>query len=845
MPNPAGKIYPRILQFKSTRGILNANKCKILKPPAARLTAKKSAKTNKISAPAQTEMSFKLARRTAALKIQSMNPKDAEREMSRLAAQLRKHEALYRLHNNPEISDVEYDKMMRKLSDLESAFPQLKRADSPTLRIGSDLQSGFAEVEHLSPMQSLDNAFSLEDLKAFESRLTRALSAAGIAGVDGAAPAYCIEPKIDGAGISAVYEDGRLTRLLTRGDGVKGNDISPNAFLIRNLPLRLKGNFPELLEVRGECYMTVEEFERIKALSAENSAKAANGAGGRKSAASTKKSSQSEKFLGYANPRNLAAGTMKLLPKTFQENPVLKERKLLCVFYSIGAMEGFVLHRQSELPQTLASWGLPCVDWHTTANGVEAALKRIAEFDSLRSELPYNTDGAVLKLDDISLHSAAGATEKAPRWAIAWKYPAERKRTRLLGISENVGRTGLVTPVAELEPVWISGSTVSRATLHNVGYIAQRDIRVGDMVVVEKAGEIIPAVVDVDFSARSPDSRPYSFPTHCPKCGSKLMRFGEKTLYRCPNFSCPMQVRARLIHFASRGCMDIEGLAEKTIDTLIEACNIDSPADLYELDAHKLVSQANLKDPKTLSLSKSGSNLLKSIEESKTRPLWRLIFALGIPEIGAQFAKELAKKFGSLDALMAAPLEEIESIEGFGSKSQKAGESVRALSIRAFFEEAHNIKTIQRLRAAGLNFKDGDAEKRSGGAFEGKVFVLTGKLSGMGRERAQAEIESLGGKSASSVSSKTDYLVAAQDPSENKLSAAKKFGVKIIAEKEFLEMLGPDPSAPEPAKRQMLSAGPSEGNDSAGNPTKNINSRPTKTPARQDTDSDDRQMSLL
>ena len=831
---------------------------------------------------------------------------------------------MYRLQNAPEISDAEFDRMMRRLRELEESFPQFKSPDSPTERVGSDLDGSFKEVEHLTPMQSLDNVFDADQLRDFDARLRRVLGlapapanarkdevaeaanaandgasangdgeAAGGKGAENAEESseensgkgleedsgkssesaepqplvYCVEPKIDGAGISAVYENGRLMRLLTRGNGREGNDISTNAFLIRNLPLELKGDFPALLEARGECYMTVGEFERIRAERLEreqkkleqrrekdraklrkgksksqselpnfedSAAKPSAFFGGAAAApvensgnsddssnpgelgflenseASTSSgdsitpaksgdsgnSGNSGKVSGYANPRNLAAGTMKLLPKTFEENPELKNRELLAVFYSVGACEGFRLRRQSDLPATFKRWGLPCVDWFCAVDGVDSALEKIAQFDTVRRALPYNTDGAVLKLDDVSLHSLAGATDKAPRWAIAWKYPPERRKTRLKAVTLQVGRTGVVTPVAELEETEFPDSKVSRATLHNAGYIAQKDIRVGDLVVVEKAGEIIPAVVEVDKSARPADSRPYEFPQNCPECGAKLARFGEKMLYRCPNFGCPPQVRGRLAHFASRGCMDIEGLGDKMTAFLVDNFSVASPADLYGLTAEKLLENEKFRDDKG-GLSKTGANLLAALEDSKRRPLWRLIFGLGILEIGAQFAKELSRRFGSLDAIANAPLSEIMAIENFGSKAAKDAQSVRALSIRAFFDDSRNRDTIERLRACGLNFAAADfggagmpgGSGASGGIFAGRAFAITGRLESMDRMRAQALIESLGGRIQSAVSSKTDYLIASPDSAGSKLEKARKLGVEIVDEARFLQML--------------------------------------------------------
>lgn len=767
-----------------------------------------------------------------------MNPEDAKNEMAQLLADIKRHEKLYRHFNAPEISDIEFDKLMHRLIELEEKFPQFKDPNSPTQRIGNDLSEDFEEVPHLSPMQSLDNVFDLQELRAFDARLHRALGMqvddensqsdkiseksdneiAAPKELDAAEKTsqsdaetfkkllYCVEPKIDGAGISAVYENGELTRIVTRGNGTKGNDITRNAFLIRNLPLKLKGNFPTLLEVRGECYMTVSEFERIRkeqadTLIAKLSAKRGVPQGNfledfdESDNASLSPRAEDDdgsqivlRKTGYANPRNLAAGTMKLLPKSFEENPLLKKRELLSVFYSIGTMQNYRIARQSELPETLKSWGLPCVDWFALADGVDAAYAEIKHFEKLRDDFAYNTDGAVLKLDNCALHEIAGSTGKAPRWAIAWKYAAERKYTRLNSITLQVGRTGAITPVAELEPVQLSGTRVARATLHNAGYIEQKDIREGDLVAVEKAGEIIPAVLEVDLSARPQNSKPFQFPTHCPECGAKLVLYGKKMLHRCPNFTCPPQVRERLIHFASRNCMDIEGLGDKMVEQLIDSFDIKSPADFYALTSQKLLSVERFRDTKSGTLSKTAANLLDALEDSKNRELWRLIFGLGILEIGAQFAKELSRRFGSLDSLANASLEEIKAMEGFGSKMGKT-ESVRALSIRAFFDEPHNLETIRRLREYGLNFVDNSAKNPTELPFFGKTFVLTGKLETMQRAQAESTIGELGGKCASSVSKNTNYLIASADAAGVKIDRARELGVNIISENEFLQLL--------------------------------------------------------
>lgn len=699
------------------------------------------------------------------------------------------HENLYRVKNSPQISDDQFDALMHELRALEAEFPEFYDPNSPSVRVGNDLSSSFVSVAHLSPMLSLDNVFDSSELEDFDARLKKVL------GVDGQLR-YCVEPKIDGAGISAVYEDGKLVRLLTRGNGEKGDDITRNAFVIKNLPITLLGtNVPSLLEIRGEAYMENAEFDRIYRLQREEVLKKAL-------AKKIKDAQKADEYCDVskisltpeeidalkkklpANSRNLTAGTMKLL-----DVETLRSRELKAVFYSVGKIEGVEIERQLDLPKMLAAWGLPSVNWYAEAEGAKGAFEKICELEEIRSEFPYNTDGAVVKLDDCSLHEKAGMTSHAPRWAIAWKYRAERAQTRLNSITIQVGRTGAVTPVAELEPIErLSGTEVKRATLHNESYIASKDIRVGDTVVVEKAGEIIPAVLGVVLEKRPADSVPYQFPTVCPECGATLKKFGEKMLSRCPNMACPPQVRGRLEHFASRNCMDIRGLGEKVVALLVDKLGVKDPSDIYKLTRDKLLELDKFKE-------KSTDNLIKAIEESKSRELWRLIFGLGILEIGEQFAKLLAAKFFTLDALMNADIEQIKTVEGMGGLSAKKkkddsdeiGQPVRALSVRAFFDDAHNRAMIERLRAEGLNFSAEQSAVVETPIF-GKLFVITGTLSSMGRDEAKKRIERLGGKTGSSVSSKTDYLVSTEEHS-TKMDAARKLGTPIIGESEFLEML--------------------------------------------------------
>lgn len=692
-------------------------------------------------------------------------PQDSPKnQIAKLRAQIAEHERLYRIENAPVISDDDFDLLVRQLKELEAKYPQYADESSPSRIVGNDLSGAFVAVEHLSPMKSLDNVFNSSELEEFDSRLHKTLGLGGDF-------MYCVEPKIDGAGISAVYENGKLVRLLTRGDGTKGDDITRNAFVLRNLPMRLTGtNVPSLLEIRGEAYMTRAEFDRLSAAAISKNSEAQNSI------------PDNSRKSPYANPRNLAAGTLKLLDKN-----VLEQRNLQVIFYFFGAVEGFTLRRQSELAEILRNWGLPSFSWTKLAQGPHGAFERICELEEVRADFPYNTDGAVVKLDDCSLYPRAGMTSHAPRWAVAWKYRAERAQTKLKSITLQVGRTGAVTPVAELEPVFISGTTVSRATLHNADNISEKDIRVGDTVVIEKAGEIIPAVLEVVKELRPQLAVPYEFPQNCPECGSRLVRYGA--IYRCPNLSCPSQVRGRIAHFASRSCMDIQGLGISAVDKVVETLGVKDPADLYKLTLGDLLRLENFKE-------KSAGNLLSSIEASKNRELWRLIFALGILEIGEQFAKDLARKYGTLDALMEAPLEDLESNQGFGSRSKKkdsdsSGGSVRALSIRAFFDDPNNRALIERLRAAGLNFGSKSPSNISAGSLplSGKIFVFTGTLQSMGRAKAKEIVESLGGRSASDVSKSTDFLVSDGKIDGSKAAKAREYGTRVLSENEFLKMV--------------------------------------------------------
>lgn len=676
---------------------------------------------------------------------------------------LEKYERAYRIDNAPLVSDIEYDALMHELVRLEKVFPQYDSPDSISKRVGSDLGDDFEKVKHLSPMLSLDNVFSIQELREFDSRLKKALQIDETQELE-----YNIEPKIDGAGISLVYKNGVLLRALTRGDGETGEDITENIGIIKGIAQVLNTPTPPaLLEIRGEVYMTRAEFERLCAeKEAQNAAKKQKNQSDFFEQAQNTDLPEKPQKRAYANPRNLTAGTMKLLDKT-----QLEKRELESVFYFIAKAEGFELDFQSSLPNTLKSWGLSPLLWSQKVVGVDAAYSAIMQLDEIRAKFPFDTDGAVIKLNDCSLWQKAGFTAKSPRWATAWKYKSQRAITTLKKITLQVGRTGAITPVAELESVFLSGSTVSRATLHNADELARKDIREGDKVLIEKAGEIIPAVIEVvDKDLRGANSQPFKFPEYCPVCNTKLVRDQGQAVWRCPNFFCPDRIKRALEHFASRDCMDIEGLGGAVVEKLVSANLVKFPSDIYSLKKSDLLGLDNIKE-------KSAQNLINAIEQSKNRDLPRLLFAIGIFNIGEKTAKDLAAKFGSLDNIKNATKEELLAVDGVGE--------VLVDSITAFFADPHNLEQVEKLRQAGVNFLN--RTKPVLDKFKGSTFVLTGTLQSMQRSKAKALIESLGGKVSASVSAKTSYVVCGEN-SGSKKTEAEKLGVKILSEAEFLKL---------------------------------------------------------
>lgn len=660
---------------------------------------------------------------------------DPQKEIAQLRAEIAQHDALYYKDARPAVDDRAYDRLKARLAELEAAHPEFDFGASPTQSVGDDRLDAFESYRHRKPMLSLDNTYSSAELIEFGRRLGKRFP--------GQTLTYLVEPKIDGVAVSLTYENGRFVRAVTRGNGIEGDDITSNVRGIEGLPESI-ADAPAVLEVRGEIYMRHEEFERI------NAAREAEGQ------------------ALYANPRNLAAGTVKLL-----DPAEARRRKLDIVLYGVGACEpGDYFGSQSEIQQKLKGWRFPVLEKYWLAEGIEDAWKCIEELDTLRQGFAYPTDGAVLKLNDFAQQEEAGFTSKAPRWAIAYKFEAERAETLLKEISLQIGRTGAVTPVAILEPVQLAGTTVSRATLHNEDEIRRKDIRPGDTVLVQKAGEIIPQVLSVNLDKRPAGSRPFHFGEHLKALGIEAERDPSQAVWRIVSKDDPVRQRRALQHFASRGCMDIENLGAAVVEQLVDRGLARTPAELYTLTEAQLLDLDKFAE-------KSAKNLLDALEASKQRELWQLIHGLGIPHVGKQSAKDLEANFDSLDAIAAATEEQLEAVDGIGG--------IMAQSIHAWFDDAENRRLIEQLKAQGLNFESG-RQAQAGGPLSGKTLVLTGSLPGMTRDEATRRIEAAGGRTSSSVSKKTDYLLAGE-ASGSKYAKAEKLGVPILDEAAFRDLL--------------------------------------------------------
>lgn len=687
---------------------------------------------------------------------QRMNNPRTEKEKSlrleELRVEIKRHDELYYRQALPEISDQEYDRKKSELNGLQAELDPLglfagaDRESSGDVEpeVGDDRLDGFSTHRHLQPMLSLDNTYDEREFFEFDQRLQKIFETNHLA--------YVVEPKIDGVAISLTYEKGKLTTACTRGNGVEGDTVTQNLLHIEGLPKNLLGpSVPELIEIRGEIYMSHEEFERIN------------------------EEREQRNLPLYANPRNLAAGTVKLLdPKE------AKQRKLEIALYGLGACQPENhFTTLSEFHEALLQWKAPAVEYFRKVSHAQDAWRSIMELNELRHGYGYPTDGAVIKLDCLAQHARAGSTSKSPRWAIAYKFETERQETTLIDVRLQVGRTGAVTPVAWLTPVQLAGTQVSRASLHNADEISRKDIRIGDRVIVEKAGEIIPQVVEVVLSKRPSTSIPFAFPEACPCCRTTLERVAGEAAWKCPNSDCAEQVKGRLRYFASRGCMDIDHLGEAVVEQLVERHLVSRASDLYRLTIEQLLSLDGF-------AHKSAENLLRSIAQSKERELWRLICALGIKHVGSAAAKDLARAFRSLTKLSDAPLEDLVAIDGIGE--------IMAQSIRDYFDDAPNQALLAEFADFGLAPELPIDDCLGDAPWQGKTFVVTGALSQMTREQAGARIEALGGKSSSSVSSRTDYVVAGPGAG-SKLEKAQKLGIPVLDESLFLAFLEDPQSA--------------------------------------------------
>lgn len=654
-----------------------------------------------------------------------------------LSEEIRRHDERYYRDADPEISDFDYDLLKQELEELEQAHPELSNEDSPTSKIGDDLSEGFQTYRHRLPMLSLDNTYSKDEFYAFVERVGRGLESDSIE--------FVVEPKIDGVAVSVTYEDGKLVRAVTRGNGAEGDDITANAVLIDELPKAIEGSgAPEIVEVRGEIYMRNDEFDRIN------------------------EERQVAGLQAFKNPRNLAAGTVKMLDRA-----EVAKRRLNIILYGLGFCQPSITESQWGFHEKLRNWQFPVGERYWKVNGANEAWEAIEQLDAMRNGFLYPTDGAVVKVNGFGEQDILGQTSKAPRWAIAYKFAAEQAETLLEDIAIQVGRTGVLTPVAKLRPTTLAGTTVSRATLHNAEEMERKDVRVGDTVIVEKAGEIIPAVLRVVKEKRPAGSAPFVFPTACPECGSETRRIEGEVALRCLNVECPAQVRGRLEHFASRQCMDIEGMGIAVVNQLVSRSLVSNYADTYRLTFDDLLGLEKF-------ANKSASNLLEAIEKSKRNDLWRLLHGLGIPQVGAAAAKDLAKAFGSVARLREATIESLVEVEGIGEKT--------AEGIVAFFQNEANASIVDDLFELGMDPVAPEIPEGDEAIFNGMTFVITGTLPKMKRNEAKALIESKGGKAAGSVSKKTDYLVAGESAG-SKLSKAESLGISILSEEALLALI--------------------------------------------------------
>lgn len=656
-----------------------------------------------------------------------MEPKQ---EMERLAQELERHNRLYYVEDRPEIADYEYDRMLRRLEELEAQYPEYASPLSPTKRVGGEALSQFEKVRHEVPLESLQDVFSFEELREFDGRVREQLEQ----------PEYTVEPKVDGLSVALEYIDGRFVRGATRGDGLIGEDVTENLKTIRSIPLSLE-HAPQRLIVRGEVFMPKSVFESLNA----------------------KREARGEAL--FANPRNAAAGSLRQLdPK------IAAARQLDILIFNLQLAEGVRFETHSETLDYLRERHFKVIPYERCRD-MDTAEQLVRRIDEGRYDLSYDIDGAVIKVNRLEDRTLLGSTAKFPRWAAAFKYPPEIKPTVVQDILVQVGRTGVLTPKAVVSPVRLAGTTVTNATLHNQDFITEKDIRIGDTVLIRKAGEIIPEILEVDFSKRPADTQPYFLPQVCPVCGAPVQRDEDGAAIRCTGAECPAQLARNLTHFVSREAMDIDGLGSAIIEQLIAADLVHTAADLYTLERSKVEGLERMGKQST-------DNLLRAIENSKQNDLSRLLNAFGIRQVGTKAAKVLARSFGSLDALMAATEEELTAVPDIGA--------ITAANLIRWFADAQSQDLIARLRAAGVNFES--QEKVQDTRFAGMTFVLTGALSLFTRDEATSKIEAMGGKAASSVSKKTTYVVAGENAG-SKLKKANELGITVLSEQEFLDML--------------------------------------------------------
>jgi DNA ligase (NAD+) len=668
-------------------------------------------------------------------------PRDELERLRSLRTAIEHHNHCYFVLDHPEIPDAEYDRLVRELREIETRYPQLASADSPTQRVGGNARAEFGEVQHRLPMLSLDNAFSREEVEAFDRRIRERLGSV-------TEIAYSCEPKLDGLAISVTYQDGIFLRAATRGDGTTGEDVTDNVRTIRAVPLQLLGRgWPGVFEARGEVFMPLAGFEAMNRRALERGERT------------------------FVNPRNAAAGSLRQLdPK------ITAARPLEVFFYGIGYHEaGALPQRHGEILATMQAWGLRSSPEARVVRGVEGLLAYHDAMLAQRPHLGYQIDGVVYKIDSIEQQGRLGFVARAPRWAIAHKFPAEEEMTVVREIEWQVGRTGALTPVARLEPVFVGGVTVSNATLHNIDELHRKDVRVGDTVIVRRAGDVIPEVVSVVLQRRPAHSRAVELPAKCPVCGSVVEKSEAAAIARCSGgLYCAAQRKESLLHFASRRAMDIEGLGSRLVEQLVDADLVRSAADLYELSVVTLAQLDRMGE-------KSAAKLVAALDASKQTTLGRFLFSLGIRDVGEATAQALANHFGSIERLMSASLGEIEEVPDVGP--------IVAGHVRRFFDEAHNREVIDKLLAHGVRWPDLRATSAESRPLAGKSFVITGTLEAMSRDEAQDRVRALGGRASGSVSARTDYLVVGREPG-SKLRKAEALGVKVLDEQEFLTLVG-------------------------------------------------------